>query len=70
MQLIISASDGREPLQATNTTVRVTVTRDESAPQFENVPYDDARVSENTAVNQVFYTKVRASDRDLQVIMI
>ena len=63
----MTASDGREPQMSTNTTVRVTVTRDESAPQFENAPYDDARVSENTNVNQVFYTKVRAGDRDLQV---
>ena len=66
-QLRVEASDGRKPARTAQATVRISITRDESKPVFSNTPYTDARVSENSAVKVEFYTKVKATDGDLQV---
>ena len=59
------ASDGRDPPRTAMTTVTVSITRDESTPQFAGTPYN-ARVSENTEVGREFFNRVRATDQDLQ----
>ncbi len=66
-QLQLRASDGRDPPRISNATVTVSITRDESTPQFFGTPYDNARVSENAEVGRVFFNRVRAADQDLQV---
>ncbi len=66
-QLQLRASDGRDPPRISNATVTVSITRDESTPQFFGTPYDNARVSENAEIGRVFFNRVRAADQDLQV---
>ena len=66
LQLRVMASDGREPPRTANNTITVSITRDESTPQFMGTPYNNARVSENTEVGREFFTRVRATDQDLQ----
>ena len=68
-QLDIEASDNREPAQTVQVTATIRITRDESAPAFTGLPYDDATVSENAEVGTEFYTKVVAYDQDLQGTM-
>ena len=67
-QLEVQATDGREPERTADATVVVVIIRDESKPAFINTPYDEATVSENAAEGTVFYSKVSAQDRDLQVV--
>jgi len=67
IQLHVQATDGRVPENTANATIILTVTRDESVPYFENTPYDDAKVSENAEVGADFYSKLHATDNDLQV---
>ena len=59
------ASDGRKPPKTANTTLAISVTRDESRPEFQDTPYA-VRVSENAEVDSIVYT-VRATDQDVQV---
>ncbi len=67
LQLLIQASDGRDPPRTANSTITVSITRDESTPQFVGTPYNNARVSENIEVGREFFNRVRATDQDLQV---
>ena len=59
------ASDDRKPPRSGSVQVTINVTRDESRPEFQEVPYA-LTLSENTAVASVVFT-VTASDSDLQV---
>jgi protocadherin Fat 4 len=67
--ITVMASDGREPENTANSTITVSITRDESRPEFQNTPYNDATVSENLPVGREFYDRIRASDQDLQGTM-
>lgn len=67
LQLTVEASNGRTPELTANVTVTVTIVRDDSRPSFDNLPYNDATVSENAAVGYEFYGKVQAQTKNLQV---